>query len=78
MASAQERTEDMIMILPRATCDRLREYRALIPPVLSTAPVLGPAFELEADSMLRRLASRGSRRADQPEGGQQGLSGPTT
>jgi serine/threonine protein kinase len=77
MASARERTEDMIMILPRATCDRLREYRALIPPVLSTAPVLGPAFEVEADSMLRRLASRGSRQADQPEGGQQGPSRPT-
>jgi serine/threonine protein kinase len=59
VASARERMDDRIMILPRPTCDRLREYRALIPPVLSTAPVLGPAFEVEADSMLRRLASRG-------------------
>jgi hypothetical protein len=59
VASARERTDDRIMILPGAMCDRLRESRALIPPVLSIAPVLGPAFEVEADSMLRRLASRG-------------------
>jgi hypothetical protein len=59
--SARERMDDRIMILPGATCDRLREYRALIPPVLSTAPVLGPAFEVEADSMLRRLTARGLR-----------------
>jgi hypothetical protein len=42
-----------------ATCDRLRDDHALIPPVLSTAPVLGPAFEVEADAMLRRLAGYG-------------------
>jgi serine/threonine protein kinase len=59
MRSAQERMDDRIMILPGATCDRLREYRALIPPVLSTAPVLGPAFEVEADSMLCRLTTCG-------------------
>jgi hypothetical protein len=58
MTSARERMNDWIMILPSATCNRLRESRALIPPVLSTAPVLGPAFEVEADSMLRRLESR--------------------
>ena len=58
MTSARERMDDRIMILPSATCDRLREDRALIPPVLSTAPVLGPAFEVEADSMLRRLELR--------------------
>jgi hypothetical protein len=75
MESARERREDRILILPRATCDRLREDRALIPPELSAAPVLGPAFEVEADSMLRRLASRGSRPAEQPEGGHQGPSG---
>jgi hypothetical protein len=61
MASARERRDDRILILPSTTCDRLREYRALIPPVLSPAPVLGPAFEVEADSMLRRLAACGLR-----------------
>ena len=76
MASARERTGGLIVVLPSAMRDRLRASRALIPDVLSTAPVLGPAFEVEADSMRRRLASRGLRRADQPEGGQQGPSGP--
>jgi serine/threonine protein kinase len=61
VASARGRMDDRIMTLPGATCDRLREYRALIPPVLSTAPVLGPAFEVEADSMLRRLATSRTR-----------------
>jgi hypothetical protein len=61
VASARERMDDRILILPGPTCDRLRECRALIPPVLSTAPVLGPAFEVETDSMLRRLATRGLR-----------------
>jgi serine/threonine protein kinase len=59
MASARARTDDLVMALPRTACDRLRETRALIPPAFSMAPILGPAFELEADSMLRRLASRG-------------------
>jgi hypothetical protein len=59
MGSAREQMEDRIISLPGATCDRLREYRALVLPALSTAPVLGPAFEVEADSILRRLASRG-------------------
>jgi hypothetical protein len=59
VASVRERMDDRIMVLPGATCDRLREYRALIPPVLTTGPVLGPAFEVEADSTLRRLATRG-------------------
>jgi hypothetical protein len=61
VASARERKDDRIMVLPGATCDRLREDRALIPPVISTAPVLGPAFEVEADSMLRRLTTCGIR-----------------
>jgi hypothetical protein len=77
MAPARVRADDMIIILSRATCDRLRESRALISPVLSTAPALGPAFEVEADSMLRRLASRGATREEQPEGGQQAPLGPT-
>jgi serine/threonine protein kinase len=71
MASARERTGEMILFLPGATRDRLRAYRSLIPPVLTTAPVLGPAFEVEADSILRRLASRGFGQANQSEGGQQ-------
>jgi hypothetical protein len=66
VVSARERTDDRIMILPSATCDRLRESRALIPPVLSIAPVLGPAFEVEADSMLHRLASRGFKNSRYP------------
>jgi hypothetical protein len=66
MASTLERTDDRIMILRSSTCDRLRESRALIPPVLCTAPILGPAFEVEADSMLRRLASRGFEKAPDP------------
>jgi hypothetical protein len=61
MGSARDQMEDRIISLPGATCDRLREYRALIPPGISTAPVLGPAFEVEADSILRRLASRALR-----------------
>jgi hypothetical protein len=61
LASARGRMDDRIMALPGATCDRLREHRAQIPPVLSTAPVLGPAFEVEANSMLRRLATSGTR-----------------
>jgi hypothetical protein len=75
MASSRERAGDLSLVLSGATCDRLRESRALIPPDLSRAPVLGPAFEVEADAALRRLASRGFRPADQRDGGQQGPSG---
>jgi serine/threonine protein kinase len=72
MPSVRERTDDLSVSLPITTCDRLRGDRALIPPDLFRAPVLGPAFEVEADSMLRRLAGRGLGRADRPEGDRPG------
>jgi hypothetical protein len=53
--SARLRAEDRILVLSRETCDRLREARAVIPAVCFTPPILGPALEAEADSILRRF-----------------------
>src|SRR5262249_24765198 len=52
--SAGLRAEDRILVLSRETCDRLREARAVIPAVCFTTPILGPALEAEADSIVRR------------------------
>jgi serine/threonine protein kinase len=66
MASARLRAEDRVLILSRGTCDRLRGRRALIPAVPSLTPALGPAFEAEADSILRRLSIRRGTRTGIP------------
>jgi hypothetical protein len=57
MGTAQERTEHMIIILSKVGFDDLQQRRAMIPTVPFTAPLLGPAFSAEADSILRRLAT---------------------
>jgi serine/threonine protein kinase len=58
MASARVRAQDRILILSTGTCVHLREARTLIPAAISPAPILGPAFEAEADSILRRHLTR--------------------
>jgi hypothetical protein len=47
----------MIIILSKVGFDDLQQRRAMIPTVPFTAPLLGPAFSAEADSILRRLAT---------------------
>ena len=55
-ASAVKRSEEMVLALSRSNVARLRELRAEIPSVPFSSPVLGPAFDAEADSALCQLA----------------------
>jgi hypothetical protein len=60
-ATARERKESMIISFSKKIDGHLLEHRALIQSDRSPAPILGPALEVEADSVLRRLAiGRGS------------------
>ena len=55
-ATAVKRSEEMVLALSRSNVARLRELRAEIPSVPFSSPVLGPAFDAEADFALCQLA----------------------
>jgi serine/threonine protein kinase len=55
-ATVVERSEDIVLTLSKANADRLQAHRAVLPADLFLPPVLGPAFDAEADFASRRLA----------------------
>ena len=55
-ATAVERSEEIVLTLSKAKVARLQELRAEIPSVLFSSPVMGPAFDVEADFALCQLA----------------------
>jgi hypothetical protein len=54
-ATVVERSEDVVLTLSNTNANRLQVQRAGIPEDLFLPPVLGPAFDAEADFATRRL-----------------------
>jgi hypothetical protein len=72
-ATVVERSEVIVLNLSKENSDRLQEHRAELPADLFLPPVLGPAFDAEADFASRRLAILQSTELGRFEGNPNGI-----